>query len=77
MDLKEKIRNLVSKSNQENTTNEREIINLGELSTEDLTKIQAQTGIDLEADYQRIMDNYAVKHTFRKHGNEKQETLRG
>lgn len=49
---------------------------LGAVSGSVRVLIQAATGIDL-ADYSAMMDNYAVRHTLRQHGNAKAELARG
>jgi hypothetical protein len=69
------IKELVQKTLQD-TTNQRIKIDLANPTVEQLTAIKETTGIEL-TDFQRTMDNYAIKHTFRKHGNDKLETLRG
>jgi len=49
---------------------------LGKLSDLEVKTILDKTKINL-VEYNRIIDNYAIKHTFRKHGDHKNETLRG
>jgi len=49
-------------------------INFGEVANAAL--IKGQTGIDL-AGYERTLDNYGVRHTIKKHGNELAEAPRG
>jgi hypothetical protein len=51
-------------------------IELANPTVEQIVEIKAKTGIEFNG-FQRTMDNYAIKHTFRKHGNEKQEAQRG
>ena len=51
-------------------------ISLGKLSNSEVSAIYINTGFDL-TNFERIIDNYAIKHTFRKHGNHKTEQLRG
>ncbi len=39
-------------------------------------RIKAETGFDLKG-FERIIDNYGVRHTMKKHGNAKAEAARG
>lgn len=48
---------------------------LGPVSNATLV-MMTRTGLDV-SDYQAVMDNYAVRHTLRQHGNAKQEAARG
>lgn len=59
------------------TPNHKQIkVSLGKLSEEEIAKIAQETGFDL-TDFERIIDNYAIKHINKKHGNEKKEASRG
>lgn len=49
-------------------------ISLGRVTNHE--RIKADTGFDLEG-FERILDNYGVRHTIKKHGNQKAESARG
>lgn len=49
-------------------------ISLGRVSNHE--RIKAETGFDVEG-FERILDNYGVRHTMKKHGNQKAEAARG
>lgn len=49
-------------------------ISLGRVTNHE--RIKADTGFDLEG-FERILDNYGVRHTMKKHGNPKAEAARG
>ncbi len=49
---------------------------LGGLSEKEIKELGEQVGLDL-ADYQRIIDNFGIKHTLKEHGDPKKEALRG
>ena len=49
---------------------------LGELKPHEVIEIEKKTGLNLEG-YTHIVDRFAVGHTLKVHGNEKEEALRG
>jgi valyl-tRNA synthetase len=49
---------------------------LGKLSNQEIAKLRTKTGFDL-ADFERIIDNFAIRHAFSQHGNPKVEEQRG
>jgi len=51
-------------------------LELGEFNEIEINLIFEKTGFKLNG-YKRIIDSYGIKHTLKKHGNEKQEFLRG
>lgn len=55
---------------------EQHILSLGVLSEMEAQKLKEITGLDLE-NYERILDNFAVKHALNKHGHAGVEKLRG
>ncbi|MCU0392092.1 MAG: hypothetical protein MUE81_13315 [Thermoflexibacter sp.] len=76
MGLKDKLKQFVANCMKDDT-NENKILVIANLTEKEVEKIKQETGIELNQEYQHIIDKYAVKHTFRKHGNDKQEALRG
>ncbi len=65
----------VEKILKDNTTTQH-ILSLGKISETEIEKLRESTGLDLE-NYERIIDNFAIKHTLNKHGHEGVEKLRG
>lgn len=49
-------------------------INLGKVENAD--RILRETGLDVSG-FERVLDNYGVRHTMKRHGNEKTEAKRG
>jgi hypothetical protein len=52
------------------------ILSLGVISDKEAQKLKDLTGLDLE-NYERIVDNFAIKHALNKHGHAGVEKLRG
>lgn len=52
------------------------VVNLGELKPHEVVAIEKTTGIDLTG-YIHVIDRFAVGHTLKVHGDEKEESLRG
>ncbi|MEQ1554090.1 MAG: hypothetical protein ABL929_07925 [Ferruginibacter sp.] len=75
MTKKEIIKKLVLFSIKDKTV-QNKIVGLGIVSDTQAVMLKAKTGFNL-AGYKRVIDKYAIKHTLKKHGNEKQEKLRG
>ena len=59
-------------------TDENELLKtvLGQVSDEEAQKIQEKLGIEVKR-YNRVVDNYAIKHILKNHGDEKTEQKRG
>ena len=74
-DRKQEIIDFASKSLQDKPQI-MEKLQLGELTKSEIEQIEALTGIDLQ-NYQRVIDNYAIRHTIKKHGSESTEKPRG
>ncbi|TAE00119.1 MAG: hypothetical protein EAZ97_06875 [Bacteroidetes bacterium] len=49
---------------------------LGKLTETEVLELESQLGIDLSG-YQRILDNFGIKHSLKEHGDAKKEELRG
>ncbi len=56
--------------------NKLEKISLGKPTEKQIEKVKNETNLDI-SDYERVIDNYGVKHAFKKHGNPKTEEPRG
>lgn len=74
-DRKQEIIDFAKKSLQEKPEIIEKLL-LGELTESEIKQMQTLTSLDLQ-NYQRIIDNYAVRHTIKKHGSESTEKLRG
>jgi hypothetical protein len=55
---------------------EQHILSLGVISETEAQKLKNLTGLDLN-NYERILDNFAIKHALNKHGHAGVEKLRG
>ena len=58
------------------TSNEKVTESLGPVSQDNIDAVIQKTGIDLSG-YERVIDNYAINHILKKHGNETVEAKRG
>ena len=75
MNPEKPFKDFAEKSLQNNPQNI-EKLELQALSEEQLKVILELVGMDLK-EYRRIIDNYAVRHTHKKHGHESTEKSRG
>jgi hypothetical protein len=57
-------------------TNKNKVVKFGKISDEQANLIMEKTELNVEG-YNRIIDVYAIKHTFRQHGNPQTEAKRG
>ena len=57
-------------------TNRNRVVKLGRINENQADLIKAKTELEVEG-YNRIIDVYGVKHTFRQHGNPQTEEKRG
>ena len=60
----------------EEKTNQLRKIVLHVLGPDEAERLIKLSGLDL-IDFQRVIDNFGVRHAIKKHGNEYQESLRG
>ena len=60
----------------ESHTNKKQVFSLGTVTDKNAEIIKSATGLDVK-DYERIVDNYAIKHIIAGHGNKKTESNRG
>ena len=60
----------------ESRTNEKQVFSLGKVSDQNAEMIKITALLDVKG-YERIIDNYAVKHIKRKHGNQTDEAKQG
>ncbi len=51
-------------------------ISLGKPTEKQIEKVKNEINLDI-SDYERVIDNYGVKHAFKKHGSPKTEEPRG
>jgi hypothetical protein len=58
------------------TGNKKDSVSLGTISGENSQRIKESTNLDV-SEYERIIDNYSVRHILRNHGNEVREASRG
>ena len=75
MSFKSEIKKLVDKSTA-GPAAKHLIVSLGKLTKAEAAKIKVKTGKEVTG-FERIIDNYAVKHTLKVHGNIAKEKLRG
>lgn len=71
----EKIRKFVEDAIN-NPVQNKVTISLGAVSQQNAERILKETGFDVSG-YERVIDNYSVKHSFKKHGSEATEAPRG
>ena len=60
----------------ESRTNEKQVFSLGKVTDKNAEMIKSVLGLDV-TDYNRVIDNYAVKHTMSKHRDNTKEMKRG
>ncbi len=61
---------------QKSTTNRQVKFNLGEIESEAAAALLALTGTDVSG-FMRIVDNFGIRHAFKKHGHPATEKPRG
>lgn len=72
----ESIQDLVQLSTQNDTENGLLKTVISKLTESEIAHIKKNTNLTVEG-YNRVVDNYAVKHVLKNHGNAQTETLRG
>lgn len=59
-----------------NMNNDKQVFEFGALTDDEVSRLFKLTGVALSG-YRRVIDNFAVRHVFKNHGDEKKETQRG